>query len=669
MWQRIFSAGLLGAGLLLGQSGAKDAKPDPVKWSLKFEPAAAAPGQKVLGRLTATIEPGWHLYSLTTPRPPIATTVALAASPALEKWTVYAPPPKRALDPNFNVETETYEKGIDFVFSLDVAAAAAAGPAEITAQVRYQACNDKTCLFPARKTAVGTLKIDTAARAAAPAIPAGYSEFKGPPAATTAAAGTTGQAAAGSSASASPAGQSPASFAGSKGTGQFILLALGLGFLAIFTPCVFPMIPITMSYFLGAQTGSRSQSVIQAFTFCGGVIILFTGLGAAVTAILGPFGIARLGSSPWVSLFIALVFLAFGLSLLGAFEITVPSGVLTTVTNASYRGGMLGALIMGLAFSLASFACTGPFVGTLLAGSAQGGLYWPILGMLFFSTGLASPFFFLALFPAYVNRMPRSGMWLERTKVTLGFLILAAMLKYLSNIDQVYQWNILTRERFLAFWIVMLMLAGLYLLGILKLKEEKRDEPISLGRLFAAAALLILAVSLLPGMFGAKLGELDAYIPAPSESSLTQGGSGSAELKWIKDDYRGALELARQSGKPVFVSFTGYACTNCHWMKANMFTRPEIAAALKNYVLVELYVDGSDQVSESNQKMAENRFNTAGIPFYAIIRADDTPVATFADATRDAKQFEAFLSKGLSGGAATATAAGAVPTPPATPAS
>jgi thiol:disulfide interchange protein DsbD len=347
----------------------------------------------------------------------------------------------------------------------------------------------------------------------------------------------------------------------------------------------------------------------------------------------------------------------------------VPSGLLTTVTNASYRGGMLGALIMGLAFSLASFACTGPFVGTLLAGSAQGGLYWPILGMLFFSTGLASPFFFLALFPAYVNRMPRSGMWLERTKVTLGFLILAAMLKYLSNIDQVYQWDILTRERFLAFWIVMLMLAGLYLLGILKLKEEKKDEPISLGRLFAAAALLILAVSLLPGMFGAKLGELDAYIPAPSESSLTQGGSGSAELKWIKDDYRAALDQARQSGKPVFVSFTGYACTNCHWMKANMFTRPEIAAALKNYVLVELYVDGSDQVSESNQKMAESRFNTAGIPFYAIIRADDTPVATFADATRDAKQFGAFLSKGLGGGAATATAAGAASTPPAAPAS
>jgi len=143
-WRRIFAAGLLSSGLLLGQSGVKDAKPDPVKWSLRFDPAAAASGQKAIGRLTATIEPGWHLYSLTTPRPPIATTVALAASPALDKWTVYAPPPKRAVDPNFNVETETYEKGIDFVLSVDLAGSAPAGPAEITAQVRYQACNDKT---------------------------------------------------------------------------------------------------------------------------------------------------------------------------------------------------------------------------------------------------------------------------------------------------------------------------------------------------------------------------------------------------------------------------------------------------------------------------------------------------------------------------------------------
>ncbi|HYM10697.1 MAG TPA: cytochrome c biogenesis protein CcdA [Bryobacterales bacterium] len=642
MLPRVLPAFLALSGLLVAQAPPAK-KPDPVQWTLQFEPAATAPGQKALGRLTATIEPGWHLYSLTTPRPPIATTITLQPSPAVDKWTVWTPPSKRAFDPNFKTETETYQGSVEFVFDLTTASAAQAGSADLAAQARYQACNDQVCLFPVRKTITATLKIDAAAQAAALQIPPGYTEFV---AAAPSAAG---------SAASSPA---PVAAAGSQGAGQFLLLALSFGFLAIFTPCVFPMIPITMSYFLGAQTaggaaavgeGQRqpriaAQSVIQAFTFCIGVIVLFTGLGVLVTAILGPFGLSQLGSNPWVNLFIALVFVAFGLSLLGAFEITIPSGVLTTVTNASYRGGIAGALIMGLAFALASFACTGPFVGTLLAGSAQGGVYWPILGMFVFSIGLASPFFFLALFPAYLARLPKSGGWLERTKITLGFLILAAAMKYFSNIDQVYQWNILTRARFLAVWIVMLTLAGLYLLGILKLKDQK-DEPVSLWRLFAAVLILVVAVSLVPGMFGARLGELDAYVPAATEGSLAPGSS--SELKWIKDDYRQALDAARQTGKPVFVNFTGYACTNCHWMEANMFTRPEVASALQNFVLLKLYTDGSGGAVEANQKMAETRFGTSAIPFYAIVQPDDRVVATFAGATRDAKEFEAFLNRGL----------------------
>src|SRR5262249_39384699 len=183
------------------------------------------------------------------------------------------------------------------------------------------------------------------------------------------------------------------------------------------------------------------------------------------------------------------------------------------------------------------------------------------------------------------------------------------------------------------------------LLGIVKLKEHK-DEPVSLARLFAAALILIVAVSLIPGMFGARLGELDAYVPPAAEGGLAQSGS---DLKWIKDNYREALETARQSGKPVFVSFTGYACSNCHWMKANMFTRGEIQAALKNFVLVELYTDGTDAASEANQKMAETRFGTTGIPYYAIIKSDDSVVATFPGLTRKAREFEAFLKQGLAG--------------------
>lgn len=619
---------LLSGALAFGQTEPPKPRLDPVKWSLKLDPEAAAPGQKVLGRLTARLEPGWHFYALTSPKPTIASTMSLAQSPAVGKVTIWAPPVKRVLDPYFKVETEYYENATEFLLEFEVPAAASAGPAELTAQVRYQACDDKFCLLPVKRTATATLNVDSAARAAAMAIPSGYTEFK------------PGPLAAGAPIPAKP----PLATPGSQGTLQFVLVALGFGFLAIFTPCVFPMIPIAMSYFLGSQTGSRAQSVVQAVTFCIGVIVLFTGLGAVVTAILGPFGLTQLGSSPWVNLFIALVFLAFGLSLLGAFEITVPSGVLTAVTSASSRGGIAGTLIMGLAFALTSFACTGPFVGTLLAGSAQGGFYWPILGMFVFSTGLASPFFFLAMFPAYLNRLPKSGGWLARTKVTLGFFILAAMMKYLANIDQVYRWNLLTRERFLAVWIVMFTLAGLYLLGILKLKDHT-EEPVSLWRLSMAALILILAVALVPGMFGARLGELDAYVPAPEGSGFIAGAAGAGELKWLKDNYQEALETARQSGKPLFVSFTGYACSNCHWMKANMFTRPEIAAALKNFVLVELYTDGADPASEANQKLLENRFGIIAIPYYAVIGPDDQVIETFPGLTRNAAEFGSFLAR------------------------
>jgi thiol:disulfide interchange protein DsbD len=595
--------------LLLAQQAKR---PDPVQWSLELEPATAAPGGMVLGRLKAALDPGWHFYAPTSPKPTIASSIGLAPSAAVREVKVWAPPPIRKLDPYFKVETEYYATDTEFLLELELAPGASGSP-EVAVQVRYQACDDRFCLLPVRRTATATLRLDAAAKAVARRIPSGYTEIQ--------------------AAAPAPVAPKPATAgAQPQGTLQFLLVALSFGFLAIFTPCVFPMIPITMSYFLGSQAGNR---IVQALTFCAGVIVLFTGLGAGVTALVGPFGLTRLGGNPWVNLFIALVFLAFGLSLLGAFEITIPSGVLTKVTEASGRGGMAGTLLMGLAFALASFACTGPFVGTLLAGSTQGGLYWPVLGMFVFSTGMASPFFFLALFPAYMNRLPKSGGWLARTKVTLGFFILAAMFKYLSNIDQVFQWNILTRERFLAAWIVLFVLAALYLLGILKLAGEK-DEPVSLARLAVAAAILVLAVSLVPGMFGARLGEIDAYVP-----------SGASEKKWLKNDYAAALAEARQSGKPVFVSFTGYACTNCHWMKANMFTRPEIAAELENFVPVELYTDGADAVSEANQKLLESRFGIIAIPYYALIRPDDTVIATFPGLTRSAQEFQAFLRQGV----------------------
>ena len=435
--------------------------------------------------------------------------------------------------------------------------------------------------------------------------------------------------------------QSAVSSAGSTDGGSllgFLAVAFGFGLAAIFTPCVFPMIPITMSFFLNQENATRRQSVAQAGLFCLGIVVLFTGLGLLTTSLLGPFGVVQLGSNPWVNGLICAIFLTFGLSLLGAFEITIPSFILTRLNSASQNGGVLGTLLMGLTFSLASFACVGPFVGTLLAASASGGGSRPAMGMFAFSIGLALPFFLLALFPSYLKKLPRSGGWLARVKVVMGFVVLAWMLKYLSSIDQVLQWGFLTRERFLAAWIILFAMPGLYLLGLLRMEGIKSEEPVGLGRLLTSMAFLIFSISLVPGMSGGKLGELDSYVPVG-----VAGADGAAV--WMKNDLARALAQAKAENKKVLVNFTGYACTNCHWMKANMFTRPEIASLLKsNFILVDLYTDGTDEASQANQKLEEGKFGTIAIPFYVIYDGDQNVVAKFPELTRDPEKYMAFLN-------------------------
>jgi thiol:disulfide interchange protein DsbD len=598
------------ASLLL-LAGCVFAQPDQhVEWSLALERGSVPPGAPVLARLTGIIDPGWHLYSMSTAAA-IPTTIVLADNPVVKRYRVLQPPPKKTFDPNFNSDTETYEGMVTFLLELEIGKNAAAGPVQLTVNARYQTCNDRQCV-PARWTGTASLTVNPAVMGVTEVIPAGYAEAK-------------------------PVQKE----GGTEGSSHsFLLVAFGFGLASLFTPCVFPMIPITMSYFLSRPSGGKRASVAQAAVFCLGIIVLFSGLGLLTTALLGPFGMVTLGSNPWVNGFIAALFLAFGLSLLGAFEINIPSPILTRLNRSSDKGGFAGALLMGLTFSLASFACVGPFVGTLLAASVAGGGARPLIGMVTFSTGLALPFFLLALFPSYLKRLPRSGGWLARVKVVMGFVILAASLKYLSSVDQVLQWGWLTRERFLAAWIVLFAMAGLYLLGFVRLEGVRPDEPMGLGRLLVGTAFLVFALSLAPGMFGGRLGGLDAYVPAAS--GVTPGSSGSA-LPWMKDQYRAALDRARREGRRVFVNFTGYACTNCHWMRANMFTRPEIAAALQDFVLVELYTDGTDEASEVNQSLELSKFHTVAIPFYAILDADEKAMATFAGSTSDAKEYLAFL--------------------------
>jgi thiol:disulfide interchange protein len=579
-----------------------------VAWSLDVAPNPAAPGGKALVHVAAKLDPGWHLYSGSSAAG-IPTSFQLAPTGgAVETFRMLQPQPKRAYDANFGMETETYESDVVFLLELQLKKDAPAASVDYTLNAKYQVCNATEC-DPGRWSGPLALNIAADATAAAPAIPAGYTEVK------PRAAGV------GSSAAADgTAGDLPG----------FLLLAFGFGLASIFTPCVFPMIPITMSYFMNKQ-----GSVSQAVTFCLGIIVLFSGIGLVVTAALGPVGVVALGQSPWVNGFIALLFVVFGLSLLGAFEISIPSSILTRLNQSSEKGGLIGTLLMGLTFALASFACVGPFMGALLAGSISGGSVRPLLGMVAFATGLALPFFLLALFPSYLQRLPRSGGWLARVKVVMGFIILAWSLKYLSSVDQVLQWNVLTRERFLAIWIVMFASAGLYLLGFLRLEGIKPDDRMGLGRLLCGMAFVAFAITLAPGMGGGKLGELDAYVP------LANGN-----LQWMENQYRDALDRARREGKLVLVNFTGYACTNCHWMKANMFTRPEIESAMQRFVLVELFSDAGDASSDANQKLELTKFNTVAEPYYAIMAPDESVVATFPGLTRDPTVFAAFLHKG-----------------------
>ncbi len=618
------------AFLALSVASLCSAKEDPVQWTL-------TPAAKSVFELKATIEPGWHLYSPTTPPGgPIITKIQVSANPAITSYNVYRPQPVRKLDPNFGVDTETYTGAATFLIQAETAPAAT-GKSTIQTIVRYQACTDVKCLPPVKKTVSADLIVSPGASAANFTVPAGY--LLVPASATTLPAANPVKSAA----------VSRAPITTDEPLLPFLLTAFGFGLAALFTPCVFPMIPITVSFFLNQNgPGAAPQKRggwLQALVFCLGIIVLFTGLGFLVTAIAGPFGVVELGSSPWVNGFISIVFFIFGLSLLGAFELRLPSGVLTKLNQASQGGGYAGTLLMGLTFSLTSFACIGPIVGPLLIASIQNKGSQPILGMLAFATGLAAPFFLLALFPSYLKKLPRSGGWMARVKIVLGFIVLAVMLKYVSNVDQVLQTHLLSRDVFIASWIVLFALPGLYLLGLLPMEGIKKDEHLGVTRALSAAVLLIFSISLIPGLFGGRLGDLDAFVPEATNTvfngsaSQSEAGSGT----YFKNQLDAALAAAKQQNKLVLVNFTGYACTNCHWMKANMFPRPEIQSAMKDLILVDLYTDGTDAESEKNQKLEDQKFSTVSIPFYALMDADQNVIATFPQLTRNPQEFLSFL--------------------------
>jgi thiol:disulfide interchange protein DsbD len=352
-----------------------------------------------------------------------------------------------------------------------------------------------------------------------------------------------------------------------------------------------------------------------------------------------------------VNIVIAAIFLFFAFNLFGAYEIQIPTGVLTKLDNLTRSkegegSGIAGALLMGLTFTLTSFTCTSPFVGTILVSASQGEWQMPLVGMLAFSTVFALPFFVLALAPQLVSQLPRAGGWMNSVKVAMGFLEVAAAMKFLSNVDLIWKWGIFTRSFVLAIWIAIGIILAIYLLGKFQLPHDSKPERIGSFRLMSAILSLAVSFYLLTGLFGAKLGELESFLPPDLENNSSKAfGTNRDELSWITNDYEAALAKAKAENKRVFVDFTGYTCTNCRWMEANVFPKKEVEAEMSKFILVRLYTDGEGELYERQQQLQEQKYKTVALPFYAIVDADNKTVSTFSGLTRNVPEFVDFLKK------------------------
>ena len=417
-------------------------------------------------------------------------------------------------------------------------------------------------------------------------------------------------------------------------------------------PCVFPMIPITVAYF--TKQGESGSTVRLAGLFGLGIIGTYTVTGMGLSVLLGAAGAVQLATNGWMNLAIGVLFLAFGFSLMGFFELRLPTGVSTHADQWSRRyGGAVGVLLMGLVFTLTSFTCTVQFVGTMLISASQGHWLWPLVGMLVFATVFALPFFLLGLFPRWIQSLRgKSGDWMGHLKVVLGLLELAAAFKFLSNADLVWQWGVLDRDFVIMAWGVICVLTGLFLLGGITV-HQVRIRATSLAGFVGATGFLMLALYLGRGLGNVPLNPwVDTYLPpALAESgpvtvlqqrTLGTNAGAKASLTW-HSQLNEALALAQQQNRRVFIDFTGYTCVNCRWMEKNVFERPEVLTRFrKDFVLVQLYTDGGAD-AETNQRMQIERFHTIALPFYVVLNPDNQVLARHAGILKPAKAFLNFL--------------------------
>ena len=600
----------------------------PVSLSAKIESTARA-GEVAKLVVTAKMDSEWKIYALRDQgEGPIATRVTVLGDIIKDSGLVEEDEPLAKYDDGFLTVTKTHQGGAVFTAPILLNEDIDPGTYDLNVVVLFQVCNEALCYPPKEESLIVPITIEIGdPREDRLDIVLVSDVFD-------------------------KSGNINLEAAIDQGFFSFVLLAISMGFLALLTPCVFPMIPITVSFFTQQGESGQGKPLKNAIIYTLGIIATFSILGFILALTLGASGANQLASNPWVNLFIAALFIYFALSLFGMYEIEVPEKLRHLSLKQEGRGGVVGTLFMAVTFTLTSFTCTVQFVGLLLVAASQGQWFWPLIGMIVFSAAFAFPFFFLALFPQYLAKMPKSGGWLNAVKVVMGFLELAAAFKFLSNTDLVWGWGFFSHNAVLAVWAVLMLLAGFYLLGKIQLPHDSPLASVSVPRLMLSAAFLTFGLYLTSGLFGQRIhGIIYAYLPPVVESDTgavsTNGNSMAEEFKWYRDLDKGLTE-AKATGRPVFIDFTGYTCTNCRWMEANIFTKREVKDRFDEMILVQLYTDGGPNHRE-NQEYEIDRFGTAALPFYVIISPYDEIITTFPGMTRDLDNFLDFLDEGLAG--------------------
>ncbi|HKK25426.1 MAG TPA: cytochrome c biogenesis protein CcdA [Gracilimonas sp.] len=607
--------------------------PDPVKFTLSEAPDSVLAGEVFDVKVDASIEGDWHLYSILNDEDagPFPTEFSARSGNFVVVGQAQESEADIEYDPNFEAELGWHSNFAEFTIPVAVKTNET-GKQNLDIEVYYQVCDDKVCLPPTTKSIVAGVFVSGVS---AEPVPEAVSDGND--------ANQSGSAA-----------EIKESAIGGEGIFSFIWIAILAGFAALLTPCVFPMIPLTVSYF--SKQDGEEKAIGKAFLFGLAIVATFTLLGILLAAVFGVSGAQNFASNPWVNLFIAFVLVAFAFSLLGMYELQLPHQLTNWLNRKSNQSsGVVGILFMALTISAVSFSCTAPFVGGVFAATTGGEWFYPIIGMIGFSAAFASPFVILAIFPKWMESLPKSGSWMNIVKVILGFIELAAAFKFLSNVDLVWEWGLVSRPLTIAAWIAIFLLTGLYLLGSYSLKHEKKPESISTGRMLLAIPFLLFSFYLIPGLLGSSLGIWDAFLPPKQATDVslvasigTTGGTGassSVDEGWSKD-FEASKELALQEGVPVFIDFTGYTCTNCRAMESNVFPLAEVVERFDQMELVKLYTDGGPDGPENQMFQFELTGNVA-LPTYAIVDPQTERVIAQSLGYSKKEDFIAFLDKGL----------------------